>query len=578
MAAEITLDRPQLRNELTTFGPHKQYSAVLAMPLLSSLLLWLCYYPADWGWLGWVALVPFLTLVRMQASSRRIYLISFLAGLLFFIPSLQWMRVADYRMYATWIGLATFCALYFPLAILLLRRLDRLPFLPLILSTPLVWTALEFMRTHFLTGFPWYCLAHSQHQYLPLIQIADLGGVYLVTFLMAMVNGLAFEFLFRSVRFRNLIGIGSTDKCLSTSGLAASTSLIVCMLVASAGYGFWRLSEHDFERGPRVALIQGNLDQRIRNEASESELGEAATTVLTHYRDLTDLAVRQPVLPDLIVWPETSYPKEWVEVSAELAPNSVPAVWKMGVADCRDLREFATRRWPTNLLLGMTCEFLNNEGHSDRYNSAVYLTANGAYGGRYDKIHRVPFGEYVPLRKELPFMNVLAPYDFDYSIQSGQQLTHFALGKYRFGVLICYEDTYPDLGIRYVSTRQPDRPVDFLLNISNDGWFNGTSEHEQHLAICRFRAIECRRAVARAVNMGISAVIDGNGKVVAMPAPSWAESKKIPAVVAANIPIDNRKSLYADLGDWLCWTCWAVVVGGLAWGFLPGSSFRATAA
>jgi apolipoprotein N-acyltransferase len=107
-----------------------------------------------------------------------------------------------------------------------------------------------------------------------------------------------------------------------------------------------------------------------------------------------------------------------------------------------------------------------------------------------------------------------------------------------------------------------------LLNISNDGWFDGTSEHDQHLAICRFRAIECRRAVARAVNMGISAVIDGNGRVVALPGPTWAQSKKMAAVLTATIPIDARSSLYARWGDWLPWACWITIGGGFFWGIL----------
>jgi apolipoprotein N-acyltransferase len=182
-------------------------------------------------------------------------------------------------------------------------------------------------------------------------------------------------------------------------------------------------------------------------------------------------------------------------------------------------------------------------------------------------MHRVPFGEYVPLRDWLPWMNAFAPYDFDYSIRAGEHFTRFPLGAYRFGVVICYEDTDPYLARQYV--RPGDEPaVDFLLNLSNDGWFNGTSEHEEHLAICRFRAVECRRSVARAVNMGISAVIDGNGRVTALPGPTWAESKKVAGVVTATIPIDRRGSLYSLWGDWLPVACWLLLGLGLLGGFL----------
>src|SRR5262249_35468908 len=103
-------------------------------------------------------------------------------------------------------------------------------------------------------------------------------------------------------------------------------------------------------------------------------------------------------------------------------------------------------------------------------------------------------------------------------------------------------------------------PVDFLVNMTNDGWFNGTEEHEQHLAISRFRAIEARRSLVRSVNMGISAVIDGNGRVVALPGPTWGESKKVAAAFAATVPVDSRTSVYAMTGDWLPRGC-AVLLG-----------------
>ena len=107
-----------------------------------------------------------------------------------------------------------------------------------------------------------------------------------------------------------------------------------------------------------------------------------------------------------------------------------------------------------------------------------------------------------------------------------------------------------------------DRPVDFLVNISNDGWFDGTEEHEQHLAICRFRAVEARRSVVRAVNMGISAVIDPDGRVIALPGETWSTSKKMDGIVTATVPLDTRDSLYARLGDWVPATCWGLLTIG----------------
>jgi len=193
---------------------------------------------------------------------------------------------------------------------------------------------------------------------------------------------------------------------------------------------------------------------------------------------------------------------------------------------------------------------------------------DGQIGERYDKIHCIPFGEYVPFRDSLPWMKKLAPYDFDYSVTPGVELKRFPLGAFHFGVLICYEDTDADLARQYVRPTADKPAVDFLVNISNDGWFDGTSEHEEHLAICRFRAVECRRAVARAVNMGISAVIDGNGKVTDLPGSSWEKSKKVEAVLTASVPIDHRISLYARWGDWVPAICWLSLALGLVFGRL----------
>jgi apolipoprotein N-acyltransferase len=178
-------------------------------------------------------------------------------------------------------------------------------------------------------------------------------------------------------------------------------------------------------------------------------------------------------------------------------------------------------------------------------------------------MHLVIFGEYVPFKETLPWMQTFTPYENDYSCRPGEHWTRFPLttadGRdYRFACLICYEDSDPYLARQYVR----HEPVDFLINISNDGWFDGTEEHEQHLAICRFRAVETRRSIVRAVNMGISAVIDPDGRVVALPAESWSASKKVEAVVAANVPLDDRESWYARLGDWIPATCWGLLLLG----------------
>jgi len=551
---------------------------------LSGLLLWLCYFPVGWGWLGWVALVPLLGLVRAQAPRWRIYLSAWAGGFLFFGVATQWLRVADDRMYYTWAALATYCSLYFPVTIWLLRILERRAWVPLLLGVPAVWTALELVRAHLMTGFPWYFLSHTQHDYLPITQIADLGGAYGVTFLVAAGNALVFEWLCGSRWLRTLLRLPEAAARWSRRGLAVQTLLVVVLLGATVAYGLGRLQESAFADGPRVALIQSSLDQRIRVAASVDRGGDAAGTIFHHNVSLCDLAAHQVPRPALIVWPETSYPEDWCEAGPGVKAEQLSFKDRRFIDMSEELARLAVKRWQTSVLLGLNAEELGVQDRLARYNSALLIQPPGQKGGRYDKMHRVPFGEYVPLVDLFPWIKRFAPYDHDYSVASGTSFTRFPLGDYHFGVVICYEDTDPALARQYAGGDGAP-PVDFLVNISNDGWFDGTAEHEQHLAICRFRAIECRRAVVRAVNMGISAVVDGNGRVLqperlpqtdlpmpfaqwavsrqALPVSAWRDYKKVAGVLTVSVPIDSRTSLYARWGDWLSWLCWLIIGLGL---------------
>jgi apolipoprotein N-acyltransferase len=485
--------------------------------------------------------------------------------------------------------LSLYCALYFPLALWLVRKLEGSTGLPLILTFPVVWTALEFVRVYFMTGFSWYLLAHTQHNMLPVIQIADLGGAFAVSFLVAVVNVVAFEGLIRWAAVRRALGLGPSAKVSCGGAFLVQLGSAVLLLAATLAYGFWCLGYDQFERGPRLALLQANLDQRLRIQAERSSSERARVQWI--YFDLCRKAKSLEPRPDLIVWPETSYPIRWAATDGtfELQPESLKHL-----AEYQDGVRVAGRDAKTNVLLGLNTDVGHADGKVTHYNSALLIDAQGADLRRYDKLHRVPFGEYVPFRDWLPFMNVFSPYDFDYSIAVGDGLTRFPFGKYTFGVLVCYEDTDPALARDYGVATQDGPPADFLLNISNDGWFNGTSEHEEHLAISRFRAIESRRALARSVNMGISALIDSNGKVLApvkrrlqsgvelwsVPADpasqeelaidQWHEYKQADGILEVEMPIDHRTSVYALYGDWLPLSCWVLIGVALAWGWVRG--------
>jgi apolipoprotein N-acyltransferase len=566
---------------LNTAWPRTLPEAWLLLPAMTGGLLWLCFYPMGWGFLGWAALVPFLFTARLMVRPWIIYTGSFIGGCLFFWATLSWMTVADYRMVYLWGMLATYCALYFPLALFLIRRLDRSTSWPLTITAPLVWTVLEFLRSFFGTGFAWYFLGHSQHHYLPVIQVADLGGVYLISFVMAAVNGWLVEYLSGMPEVRRFMCQDPRPrKFVRRFGRA-----VAAMVVGLLAYGGWRVSQDSFLQGPTVALLQGNLDQRFRDEAMENNQKGIHTReeIEKYYRYLCGRAMSVVPPPDLLVWPETSYPFPWIELPEDL--NSIPidkrdtAIDDAAYLQSR-LRDLAKKT--TNQLFGLPAYVWNDKGKMHPYNSALLLDANGKNLGRYDKIHRVPFGEYVPLKNWLPFLSRFVPFDSEWEVQRGEKMTRFPLGKYHFGVLICYEDTDPFLARQYGHPQGDGPAVDFLINMSNDGWFDGSNQHAEHLAISRFRAVETRRAVARAVNMGISAVIDSNGQVLKpvvlaeydrlkiwqaapqsgeLPEELWCDFTKVDGILVASIPIDNRFSLYAWTGDWLPCGCFLVMVG-----------------
>ncbi|MBX7105052.1 MAG: apolipoprotein N-acyltransferase [Gemmataceae bacterium] len=511
--------------------------AAIGLALTSALLFWLAFFPVQAGWLGWVALVPLLMLCRLVVDRRGRYLAAWIGGMAFFLGAVCWMCVADATMVVGWFAGSVYCSVYWPAAVYFVRRFDRLGW-PLAASAAVVWPALDHTRGWlWLGGFPWYYPGHTQHDFLPLIQSADLFGVYWVTLLVVAVNGLIADAF--------------------TTGLSRRPVLIVmAALVATLGYGHWQLSQDNFATGPVVSLLQGNIPQGVKNDSGE----DAATRIVREYVELQDRAAA--ARPDLMIWPETSFPVEVAVVARGSTIEDTGLYRGVIESSLADIGR-AGQRLKTPNLIGTNCTELGLNDSRRRSNSAVLIEADGRMSARYDKIHRVPFGEYVPFVDWMPFLKKLTPYEgMEYSVEAGTQWTRFPVKDksgttFKFGVLICYEDSDSPLAREYV--RGPD-PVDFLVNISNDGWFKGTQEHEEHLAVSRFRAVECRRSLVRAVNMGVSAIVDPNGKVIALPGKTWSDSKAISGVVTATVPIDRRTSYYVWWGDWLPWTFWLIMV------------------
>lgn len=549
---------------------------------LSALLMWGAFTPLDFGPLAWLCLVPLLLLVRLARPAQKMYLAVYLGGLAFWAASLQWMRLGDPTMYIAWGALSAYLALYFPLFIALSRVAVWRLRVPLTLAAPIVWVGLELLRGYLLTGFSWYYLAHSQYRWVELIQISDLVGAYGVSFLIALVAACAAELLPVSLLAR--LGLLPPSSAFAGVGIPSaagrSVRVVCCMAVFAAvlGYGYIRRNGNEFGAGPRVALVQGNVTSEVKHDPQDWP------KIQRRHEVLTGMAVQNQ--PDLIVWPETMFRWPLLETPLDVSDADLQAAHPdFPLAQIRDLNvrsRLATIAQGAGAALVIGLETLDVDRDDVRtYNSAALIRPDGILAGRYDKLHRVVFGEYIPLVETFPWLRKLTPFAANFGIKPGKSCVAFEHKGFRFAPIICFEDTVPQLVRDIVNTTTEQtssgrKQVDFLVNLTNDGWFHGSSELDQHLITAAFRCVECRTPMVRAVNTGISAIIDGDG-VVRNKAQGIKtnRSKQDEAVVVGVVPLDTRQSLYLAGGDWFPGFCLAccgfLFLTGLASRWLPNS-------
>jgi apolipoprotein N-acyltransferase len=553
----------------------------LTLSLLTAGLLWASFTPLDFGPLAWIALVPICLLARIERPTAWMYSTLYLGGLAFWIPTLQWMRLGDPTMYVAWIALSLYLALYFPVFIGLTRQAVHHWHVPLTVSAPVVWTGLELARAYLLTGFSWYYLAHSQHHWTEFIQISDLFGAYGPGFVIAATGACIAELCSPGwlARFRLLPLVNSADsnpagtsmRVLTFRGALYRGGFVATLLIATLGYGYLRRLHAEFPAGPRVALIQGDTPARVGADRTEEVLS------YTKYKKLTGVSMSEQ--PDIIIWPEGMFPFPLMSVhsGADKPRPGMPGldIPRIKETDRKYRYELSTLSEMTNtpLIIGGTCVEIY-PGEDRIYNSALFVEGQQGVTGRYDKLHRVIFGEYIPLVDLFPFLRHFTPYRGEFGIRAGAGSAVFEHNGVRYTPIICFEGTVPQLVRGIVrGTSSPERgDVDVLVNISNDGWFHGSSEHDQHLITASFRCVETRTPMVRAVNTGISAIIDGDGvirrKVIDIHAPeeklSSAASKWVEGVLVDHVPLDPRGSWYVFWGDWFAGLCLmsCILVGG----------------
>ncbi|NIA06828.1 MAG: apolipoprotein N-acyltransferase [Actinobacteria bacterium] len=549
---------------------------VLLLGLLSGIALTLCFNVPGLSWLAFIALVPWVVATTASSSTAWAMLGSFLLGLTFWGVNVYWVAQITLGGY---LGQCVYLSAYFLLGGWLLRHCYQRRRLPFFLLLPIIWVGLELLRGHVITGFSWLLLGHSQYRWIRLIQIADLTGAYGVSFIVAMTNGLIVDLLLQPLFLRTKSG--SKPSVVVAVGVVTLVGLGVFTLL----YGTIQMYSGNFRAGPKVALIQENFPIKV-TRAPENDL-----EVFEKHRQST-LRAGQIFKPDLIVWPESMaqpflYPKVVEQVvrtgqegpAFEIPVDGKPTILfppsQFNITDFRN-GEYIQKELPklaqkvnSYLLVGSPARtyISNPDGRTIRiqsWNSAFLCRPDGyILNQRYDKIHLVPFSEYIPLRKSFPPLLKLviyfSPYDFDHSLESGSAPEIFAItsrdGKsnYRFATPICYEGTVPDLCRKFVLPARGGK-IDFLVNISNDGWFNASWELNQHLVCYVFRAVENRIPIARAVNTGISGFVDSTGRLHDLVSKN-GRTRGVAGISSAQLQIDSRVSLYSRTGDWFALLC-----------------------
>lgn len=475
---------------------------VILSSTLAGLLLALAYPRPDFTAIAWIALVPLCLCLH-----ERPFWSGFAAGLGFFGLVLYWLNIVMVTFghlhpllsLLCYLLLVAYLALFFAGVTWGTAYLQRRLQLSSALTFPVLWVVFEYLRAHALSGFPWALLGYSQQGWLEAIQSADLFGVYGISYLLALVN-VTIALVIVALRDRR-----------SMPRLAVTGAILLFCANLLYGYTTLEKSPARRERTLVTTLVQGNIDQSIKWDPAFVQ------ATVDRYRDLSQAAARE-YKSQLIVWPESATPFYFQDQSP--------------LSD--EVRQVAVTSQAA-LIFGSPAYEKRADGRWHFLNSAFLLGPKGETLGRGDKVHLVPFGEYVPLKSLLPFVNKLVEGIGDFSAGSIHTLP---LGATRIGLLVCYEGIFPELARAYVN-----QGSDLLVNVTNDAWYGQSSAPYQHLAMARFRAIENRVWLVRAANTGISAFIDPTGSI------GGATPIFVTLSTTVKVGLGSRPTLYRTIGD-----------------------------
>lgn len=477
----------------------------LVFVTLSGAFTGLAFPKFDFMFLGWISLIP-LFYALVPRRPRQAFVLGLTAGTSFYLVLLYWIPAvpAYYGGLSLPFSLliyflfAIFLALFWAFPCVVISLIERrFPFIVFILI-PLLWVTFEYAVTHILTGFPWGLLAYSQYKDLYLIQTAAFTGVYGISFILVFFQSMIVLFLkskkkawlisaFIFILFIHILGIITIKKTFPA------------------------------QNGFKAAVIQGNVPSSIQWDITPEQ---TQNELFLQHLDLSRQAVQEGAR--LLVWPELSVPLCFS------CNYGLYQEYKI------ELTQFA-RSMNVTLVLG-TYETAYEGDNILYFNSAVTLMPDGKYS-QYNKMHLVPFGEYTPYKTVFSFIA-----NFTHAIGEltpGDRITFHHFNNIRFGTPICYEIIFPALVRRFCLGG-----AEFLVTLTNDGWYGTSSAPYQHFSMAVFRAVENRRYLLRAATTGISGIIDPYGRILKK------SSLNQQVYLTEQISEIKKMTVYSRYGDW----------------------------
>jgi len=479
-------------------------------------------------WAAWFCVAPLLAVCYCEVRSGLAFFWGLTAGFVFFVGVCYWITpvLRDYGD-LTWAGasalfflLAAYLALFYGFFALLFAKLSvRFPTGVLYLS-PFLWITAEYLRAHLLTGFPWCLLGYSLVDCSNLAQLSKITGVYGISFVIILINGLVAHLLL-------------------TWSKAALLRLAVASLTLCGMSFVFSLRMDPLPPGSQqVRIVQAHIspEQDWSEESRSALLSELAGLSAKPYDQGTRTNAGSF---RILLWPETPAPFYF---------NNDPKFrhWMQDLA----------RACRVYLLFGFV-DLRSSEANTKRpdpYNSVALLSPEGNFISQYDKIHLVPFGEYVPYAKVFFFVDKISTEAGNF--KSGEKVVVSPLDytSHVLGAFVCYESILPDLVRRFAS-----QGAQVFVNVTNDAWFGNSSAPYQHLNMARFRAIENHRYILRAANSGISAVIDPYGRIQAsspLNKRTWLDSA---------FDWESERTFYTRYGDVFAWSCVGITSLAVGW-------------